>query len=158
MWTLRGPLSLKLGAYMLKITSTLFIDESEIEVNFIRSSGPGGQNVNKVATAAQLRFNVLQSTCLPDAVRTRLITLVGRKLNKNGELIIKATRYRTQERNRLDALARFQNLLKKAAAIPTKRKKTKPAFYVLKQRVDQKKRQAKKKFLRQKKLNNDFAT
>src|SRR3990167_8793032 len=99
---------------MIKIAPHVSLNEAEIKLTFIRSPGPGGQNVNKVATAVQLRFNVTNSRSLPKEIRNRLIELLGQKLTVHGDLIIKANRYRTQERNKQDALSRFFDLLKRA--------------------------------------------
>src|SRR5512134_1709923 len=100
---------------MSRITDEIAIDEAEIEERFIRASGPGGQNVNKVATAVQLRFDVRGSRALPNAVAIRLMRLAGSRLTNDGVLVITAQRHRTQERNREDALARFVELVRRAA-------------------------------------------
>ena|SRR3989338_871759 len=123
---------------------------SEIKLTFIRAPGPGGQNVNKVATAVQLRFNVLHSPSLPETVRQRLLILARNQITRQGELMIKATRYRTQERNKQDALDRLQELIRRAATVPKKRKKTKPSFAAKQRRLTKKKLHAKNKFLRHK--------
>ncbi len=136
---------------MFKFTSTLSRVESEVKFSFIRAPGPGGQNVNKVATAVQLRFNIVHSHALPEAIRHRLLILLGKKITTQGELIIKASRYRTQERNKQDALQRLQALLKRAAIVPKKRKETKPTFASVQRRLTQKKRHAKNKSLRSRK-------
>jgi ribosome-associated protein len=137
---------------MPEITVAISIPDSEIKFSFIRSPGPGGQNVNKVATGVVLRFNVAQSPSLTDEVRARLLTLLGSKLTSQGELIIKATRHRTQERNKMDALERLQTLLSQAAIKPKKRKKTKPTSSSTQRRLDGKKLDSKTKSLRQSKL------
>lgn len=124
---------------MLKITSDIFIDIKELSFKFVCSSGPGGQNVNKVATAAQLRFNLLQSPGLPDEVRQRATKLAGRQLNQEGELVIEAKRHRTAERNRQDAIKRLVGLLQQAAIIPKKRKKTKISKAAKERRLKDKK-------------------
>ncbi len=112
---------------MIRITSSISIRENEIKLSFIRSSGPGGQNINKVATAVQLRFNVKNSPSLSDAVRTRLIRLAGDKMTKDGILVIQAGRFRTQERNRQDAMNRLIKLIQNASMKPKPRIKPKPS-------------------------------
>lgn len=124
------------------------LKSSEIKLSYITSPGPGGQNVNKVATAVQLRFNVLHSTSLPDEIRLRLILLLGKKLTNQGDLIIKASRYRTQERNKADALDRLSWFIQRAATKPKKRKKTKPTLASQKRRQQNKKLHSGKKSLR----------
>ena len=111
---------------MLEITPTLSIDESEIREEFVRASGPGGQNVNKVSTAVQLRFNVLTSPSLPDGVRQRLLALAGNRMTDEGELIIEAKRSRSQLQNREDARTQLADLIRQATFRPKPRFKTKP--------------------------------
>ena len=111
---------------MIQITHNIAIDEKEIKEEFIHASGPGGQNVNKVATAVLLRFDIMNSPSLPDDVRERLIHLSGRRVSREGVLIIKAGRFRTQEKNRRDAIERLINLIQKAIKVPKVRKETKP--------------------------------
>lgn len=135
---------------MIKITSTLYLDPSEIQYSFIRSPGPGGQNVNKVATAVQLRFTILNSPSLPLDVQERLFTQLGNKITESGEIIIKASRYRSQLKNKTDALERLIALLQKAAFPPKKRKPTKPTKASKRRRQTQKKNLAQKKHLRKK--------
>ncbi|MFN7085671.1 MAG: alternative ribosome rescue aminoacyl-tRNA hydrolase ArfB [Burkholderiales bacterium] len=111
---------------MITITRAIALDESEIEERFIRASGPGGQNVNKVASAVQLRFDVAHSPSLPEAVRQRLIALGGRRISEDGMLVITARRFRTQNRNRADALQRLVELVRAAARPPKNRMATRP--------------------------------
>src|SRR5215813_15141317 len=111
---------------MIRITDSISIDEGELVENFIRSGGPGGQNVNKLATAVQLRFDVRHSPSLPPDVRARLERLAGRRLTREGVLVINAHRHRTQERNREDARERLIELVREAATPPTPRRATKP--------------------------------
>ncbi len=134
---------------MIKITAHIFLNPAEMIFTFIRSPGPGGQNVNKVASGVLLRFNVLHSTSLPEDVRLRLITLLGKKINAEGECVIKATRFRTQEQNKRDALDRLCHHIKHAAIIPKKRKKTKPTRASKERRLKTKKQHGMKKALRQ---------
>jgi len=134
---------------MIYINNRISINENEIHEEFIRSSGPGGQNVNKVATAVQLRFDALNSPSLPDAVRARLILLAGRKITKDGILVIKAARHRTQEQNRKDAIERLADLVKKAAAPPPKpRRETRPSRASRERRIEAKRRQSETKTMR----------
>lgn len=132
------------------------IDPTELKWSHIRSPGPGGQNVNKVATGVQLRFNVFESTSLSEAVRARLITLLGNKLTTTGDLVIKAIRYRTQNRNRDDALARLMEWVAKAKVVPKKRKETKPSKAAKTRRLDQKKRHGSNKAIRRKNPLSDI--
>ena len=133
---------------MIQITPTIAIDEGEIQLEFIRASGPGGQKVNRVATAVQLRFDVRNSPSLPDHVRARLAHLAGKRMTKDGVLVITAQRFRTQERNREDAVNRLLELIRRAARKPRIRRKTKPTLASKKRRLEAKQSRSKKKQLR----------
>ncbi len=132
---------------MLEITPTLSIEESELQFEYIRASGPGGQNVNKVSTAVQLRFNMGESS-LPDLVKERLYKIAGGRINKDGVMIIHARQYRTQEQNRYDAQERLINLLKLAAERPKARYATRPSITARAARVSEKKQRGQQKRLR----------
>ena len=134
---------------MIRITDTISIDESELSESFVRASGPGGQNVNKLSTAVQLRFDVRNSPSLTDEVRARLERLAGRRLTRDGVLVITAQSHRTQERNRADALERLTELIRQAAVRPVARRPTKPTKASRRRRVDDKKRRGSIKALRQ---------
>jgi ribosome-associated protein len=141
---------------MIFINNRISIDEKEIHEEFIRSSGPGGQNVNKVATAVQLRFDVRNSPSLSDDVRDRLISSAGRKITKDGILVIKAARHRTQEQNRKDAIERLADLVKKAAAPPPKpRKETRPSRASKERRIESKRRKSEVKTMRRSIIKSD---
>ena len=133
---------------MIQITPTLALDETEIQISFVQSSGPGGQNVNKVATAAQLRFDVVHSPSLPEGVRQRLTRLAGKRMTAAGVLIIEARQFRTQERNRQDALDRLVELIGKAAKEPKRRRKTRPSRESRRRRLEAKRRRGQVKRLR----------
>ena len=133
---------------MIPITSTLAIDESEIHEYFVRASGPGGQNVNKVATTVQIRFDVANSRSLPEEVRKRLISLAGNRITEEGILIIDARRFRTQGRNREDATDRLVDLIRSAAQGPKIRRKTRPTLASKTRRLESKRRGAESKRVR----------
>jgi ribosome-associated protein len=135
-------------AAMIRITGHISIDEREIEESFVRASGPGGQNVNKLATAVQLRFDVRGSPSLPAGVRERLEQLAGSRLTRNGVLVIAAQSHRTQGRNRADALDRLIVLIRRAAIEPRIRRPTKPSKASRVRRVEAKKHRAGLKRLR----------
>jgi ribosome-associated protein len=133
---------------MIKITDDISIKDGELRFKFIRSGGPGGQNVNKVATAVQLRFDARNSPSLPDDVRERLFRLAGKKLTRDGTLIITASRFRTQEKNREDSVERLVHLIARAAQKPKIRKPTKPTMQSKKRRLENKRESARKKKIR----------
>jgi len=133
---------------MIRISPTLSIDEAELDISFIRSPGPGGQNVNKVASAVQLRFDVRGSGSLPVEIRERFLRMFGSKITGSGEIIIKATRHRTQEGNKQDAIERLVELIRQASVRPKKRKKTRPSKGSVEKRLNTKKLRGKSKALR----------
>jgi len=133
---------------VIRVTDHISIDEREIEESFVRASGPGGQNVNKLATAVQLRFNVRGSPSLPAEVRARLERLAGTRITRDGVLVIIAQRHRTQGRNREDALDRLVDLVRRAAVAPRLRRPTRPTAAARRRRVEAKKHRAGVKRLR----------
>jgi ribosome-associated protein len=133
---------------MLEITPSIQIDARELQLEFIRASGPGGQNVNKVATAVQLRFD-LRASSMPEDVKSRLIRIAGKRITNEGILVIEARRFRTQEQNRDDAIQRFVELVRKAALKPKPRRKTKPTQASKEARLKAKKRRGEIKKVRQ---------
>ena len=134
---------------MLHVTDAIQLDESEIQFKFIRSPGPGGQHVNKAATAVQLRFDLAHSTSLPDHVRRRLIKIAQNRINNKGVLIISANRFRSQDLNRKDALDRLIHLIIKSTLKTKLRRRTKPTGGSIKKRIEAKKRRGKLKHTRQ---------
>ena len=127
---------------MIKITSSISINENEIEESFLRAPGPGGQKVNKTESAVQLRFNARTSRSLSEAVFLRLKTLSGRRMTRNGIIVITARRFRSQEENRRDALDRLIVLISKAAVVPKRRRPTKPSKRAKQRRLDNKRHQS----------------
>ena len=134
----------------IEVTPEIKIQEKEIELNFVRSSGPGGQNINKVSTAVQLRFDIKSSASLPVDVKKRLFAIAKKKINKDGVLVITANRYRTQEQNRQDALERLISLVQKASVRQKPRKPTVPNRRAKQKRLDQKHRRSEVKRMREK--------
>jgi ribosome-associated protein len=133
---------------MLKITDQISLEERELEERFVRASGPGGQNVNKVSTAVELRFDVERSASLPEGVRVRLRRLAGRRLSDEGILVIRADRFRTQVRNREDARERLADLIRQATIVPKRRVPPKPSRASKERRRDDKKKRGRVKRLR----------
>jgi ribosome-associated protein len=133
---------------MIPIAADVAIDERELQFDFVRASGPGGQNVNKVATAAQLRFDVRHSPSLSDEVRIRLVRLAGRKMTAEGILVIEAKRFRSQDRNRQDAVDRLTALVRKASEKPTPRLKTRPSKASRERKIQAKRLRSRTKQLR----------
>lgn len=140
---------------MIPITPRISLDEGELAFSFIRASGPGGQNVNKVSSAVQLRFDVRNSPSLPEAVKARLETLAGRRLTQDGVLVLTAQQHRSQERNREDAVARLSDLIRRAAIVPKARRATKPTRASKQRRMDAKTRRGTIKGMRQSKPGFD---
>lgn len=141
---------------MLKITQNIEINENDLMFSFIRSSGPGGQNVNKVSTAVQLKFDLNSSDDLPEDVKLKLIKIGGKKISSKGILIIEAKRFRTQENNKSDAIERLIKLIKSAAVQEKKRIKTKPSKAVEQKRIESKKYNSQKKEKRKKYFQNNL--
>jgi len=133
---------------MISVTQDIAIDENELHFDFVRAAGPGGQNVNRVATAVQLRFDVRESPSLPEDVRERLIRLAGNKINKDGILIINARRFRTQTRNRQDAIDRLTEIIRQAVQRKKPRRKTKPSRAARERRLKEKRKRSQIKKLR----------
>jgi ribosome-associated protein len=133
---------------VIEINNEITIPESEIQESFVRASGPGGQHVNRAATAVQLRFDVVNSESLPEPVRERLERLAGHRMTEDGVLIIEAQRYRSQERNRQDAVDRLVALIQKAAQEPKRRRKTRPTKASKERRLEEKRRRSEIKRLR----------
>jgi ribosome-associated protein len=132
---------------MIEITPSIQMDERELQIDYIRASGPGGQNVNKVATAAQLRFDVRASS-LPEDIKERLTRLAGNRMTSEGVLLIEAKRFRTQQQNREDAIRRFIELVRKSLIKPKARRKTKPTQAAKEERLKEKKRRGEIKKMR----------
>ena len=133
---------------MIPVTDQISLNEAELEESFVRASGPGGQNVNKVASAVQLRFDAAASPSLPEAVKARLKRLAGRRMTEAGVIVITANRFRAQERNRADALERLVALVAAATHAPKPRRPTRPTLASKKRRLDAKRRRAEVKTLR----------
>jgi ribosome-associated protein len=133
---------------MIQVTPEISLDENELQMDFVRSSGPGGQNVNKVSTAVQLRFDAAGSPSLPEAVRRRLLTLEKGRINEKGTLIIDAQRFRTQLANRNDAVGRLLEMIRRAAEKPKIRRKTRPTLGSKERRLETKHHHSQTKNLR----------
>ena len=127
---------------MIPVTDDVIIYETEIHMDFVRSSGPGGQNVNKVSTAVQLRFDVRNTASIPVEIQERLIRLAGKRVTAEGVLIIHASRFRTQERNRQDAIDRLVQLVRRAAEKPKRRVKTRPSLSSKERQLAKKRRRS----------------
>jgi ribosome-associated protein len=150
-----GQTAIRSKLTMIRITDTISIDERELEESFVRSSGPGGQNVNKLSTAVQLRFDVRNSPSLSNDVAVRLIRIGGRRVTKDGVLVLIAQNHRTQERNRAEALQRLIGLIQQAAVRPTARRATKPTKASRQKRLEGKKHRSGIKAMRKSKPSWD---
>jgi len=133
---------------MIRITDTIFIHERELHETFTRASGPGGQHVNKVATAVQLRFDIIKTTAISDSIKERLVQLAGRRISEDGVLIIRSDRFRNQTRNRQDARNRLAAMIRQAVMPPKVRRKTRPSRRSITRRLENKRRRATTKQLR----------
>jgi ribosome-associated protein len=140
---------------MIRVTDSISLDESELEESFVRSSGPGGQNVNKLSTAVQLRFDVRRSLSLPNDVAIRLMGIAGKRMTKDGVLVLIAQQHRTQERNRADARERLIAMIQEAAVRPVQRRATKPSKSQKRERLEGKKRRSGIKEMRRSKPSFD---
>jgi ribosome-associated protein len=141
---------------MIEITDQISIVESELQFDFIRASGPGGQNVNKVSSAVQLRFDVANSPSLPEEVRQRLTQVAANRINKEGVLILEASQFRTQEQNRQEAIDRLVRLVRRVAHKARPRKKTRPSAASIERRLEQKRQRSEKKKLRRRAPDNEW--
>lgn len=144
---------------MIDIKPGISIDESELHLDFIRASGPGGQNVNKVSSAVQLRFDAMNSPALNEQIRKRLLRIAGRRASNTGTIVIKAQRFRSQEKNRQDAVDRLVMMIRQAATVPRIRKKTKPSRAAMEKRISTKHHRSRTKKFRKrvgKKIRSDL--
>lgn len=139
----------------IPITEDLMLDEAELIWSFVHSSGPGGQNVNKVSSAVQLRFDIAHSRSIPQDIHQRLIALAGNRATQDGVLVLKGNRFRTQEKNKQDVLERLAQLIRQAAAKPKPRRRTRPPVSAKRRRLDSKRRQSKLKSLRRRITHDD---
>lgn len=140
---------------LIRVTAKISIDEIELHEKFVRSSGPGGQNVNKVSTAVQLRFNVAQSENIPHSVKMKILNSGDSRLTKDGELVLIAESFRTQEANRKDAVERLKEIIRKAAFVPKKRIPTRPSLGAKKRRLESKAKRSSVKKTRSGKIDLD---
>jgi ribosome-associated protein len=147
----------QLKDHMIPVTAQIQLPESEVQMEFIRASGPGGQNVNKVATAVQLRFDVFGSPSLPKDVRRRLLHLAGSRLTRDGVLVIDARRFRSQEKNRRDAVERLVRLIRRAAVAPKIRRRTRPTKASVRRRLNTKRLRGEIKRMRKRVPDNGYS-